>query len=144
MKELWKKIDHFMLKYGGYSLLIATIATVAFFAVLQWGNDYAKEKTGTLEIKVAEDGKLSVDYNYDDKDEVYILWETDAGNIAAECKENEFPEQANSATGYYSYSHSSEKAVWNPEDADGNCYDTATVRAVLYQQDKDNRYSLEN
>ena len=90
MKELWKKIDHFMLKYGGYSLLIATIATVAFFAVLQWGNDYAKEKTGTLEIKVAEDGKLSVDYNYDDKDEVYILWETDAGNIAAECKENEF------------------------------------------------------
>ena len=50
MKELWKKIDHFMLKYGGYSLLIATIATVAFFAVLQWGNDYAKEKTGTLEI----------------------------------------------------------------------------------------------
>ena len=77
MKELWKKIDHFMLKYGGYSLLIATIATVAFFAVLQWGNDYAKEKTGILEIKVTEDGKLSVDYNYDDKDEVYILWETD-------------------------------------------------------------------
>lgn len=144
MKELWKKIDHFMLKYGGYSLLIATIATVAFFAVLQWGNDYAKEKAGILEIKVTEDGKLSVDYNYDDKDEVYILWETDGGNIAAECKENEFPEQENSATGYYSYSHSSEKAVWNPEDADGNRYETATVRAVLYQQDKDNRYSLEN
>ena len=132
MKELWKKIDHFMLKYGGYSLLIATIATVAFFAVLQWGNDYAKEKTGILEIKVTEDGKLSVDYNYDDKDEVYILWETDGGNIAAECKENEFPEQENSATGYYSYSHSSEKAVWNPEDADGNRYETATVRASAH------------
>ena len=35
-----------MLKYGGYSLLIAAVATISFFAVLQWANDYVKEKTG--------------------------------------------------------------------------------------------------
>lgn len=147
MKELWKKIDRFMLKYGGYSLLIATVATVGFFAVLQWANHYVEEKTGKLEIEVAADGTLSVDYNYDDKEKVYILWETDGGHIAADNSSGEFKEQEqqkDTALGYFSYSHSSETAVWGPEDADGNRYETATVRAVLYEKDADNIYNLEN
>ena len=61
-----------MLKYGGYSLLIATVATVAFFAVLQWAQDYVKEKTPELEIQLDDEGYLYVNYQYDDKENVYI------------------------------------------------------------------------
>ncbi len=147
MKDIAKKINTFMLKYGGYSLLIAAVATISFFAVLQWANDYVKEKTGELVIEVAEDGTLSVPYNYDDKEKVYILWETDGGCISAENKTDIFKEQnENKETrrGYYSYSLSNETAKWSPEDADGNTYGTATVRAVLYERDKENIYKLEN
>ena len=147
MKEIAKKINTFMLKYGGYSLLIAAVATISFFAVLQWANNYVKEKTWELVIEVAEDGTLSVPYNYDDKEKVYILWETDGGCISAENKTDIFKEQnENKETrrGYYSYSLSNETAKWSPEDADGNTYGTATVRAVLYERDKENIYKLEN
>lgn len=147
MKDIGKKINTFMLKYGGYSLLIATAATVGFFAVLQWANDYVKEKTGELVINVAEDGTLSVPYNYDDKEKVYILWETDGGCINTNNKTDVFKEQnenKDNRRGYYSYSLSDETASWSPEDADGNVYGTATVRAVLYERDEDNIYKLEN
>lgn len=147
MKEFWKKIDSFMLKYGGYTLLIATVATVAFFAVLQWANNYVKEETGELEIHLAEDGKLSVDYNYDDKDNIYILWETDGGHINASYQPEEFVQQdqdKENSLKYFCYSHSGDTAVWEPEDADGNNYQTATVRAILYEKEESNPYSLEN
>ena len=107
MKDIAKKINAFMLKYGGYSLLIAAVATISFFAVLQWANDYVKEKTGELVIEVAEDGTLSVPYHYDDKEKVYILWETDGGSIRAENKTDIFKEQKENKEarrGYYSYS----------------------------------------
>jgi hypothetical protein len=141
MKEIWKKIDYFMLTHGGYALLIATVATVAFFAVLQWANNYVQDKTTPLEITLNEDGTLSVDYQYDDKDRVYILWETDGGNITADDKSGIFGEQDGK---YYAYSLSNEYAYWNPEDADGNCYSTATVRATLYVKDEENIYKPEN
>lgn len=147
MKDIAKKINEFMLKYGGYSLLIAAVATVSFFAVLQWANDYVNEKTGELVINVDDNGTLSVPYNYDDKENVYILWETDGGSIYTNNKTNTFKEQnenKENRKGYYSYSLSNESAYWNPEDADGNVYNTATVRAVLYERDEDNIYSLEN
>lgn len=147
MKKLMKKIDMFMLKSGGYALLVATVATGVFFAVLQWANDYVEERTQPLELMLDEDGYLSVDYQYDDKENVYILWETDAGNIKAENKTDIFKqqeEQEENNKGYFSYSLSSEKARWYPEDADGYRYDTATVRAVLYEADEKNIYKLEN
>lgn len=146
MKDFKKKFDRFMLKSGGYALLVATVATVGFFAVLQWSNDYVKEKTGELEISVDKDGYLSVDYNYDDKENVYILWETDGGTIKSDHKSEVFLEQESDDKnkGYYSYSLSNEKAYWTPMDADGNTYDTATVRAVLYERDTDDIYKLEN
>ena len=147
MKNIGKKINTFMLKYGGYSLLIATAATVSFFAILQWANDYVNEKTGELVIHVAEDGTLSVPYNYDDKEKVYILWETDGGHIDTDNKTDIFIDQSineENRRGYYSYSLSNESAFWSPEDADGNSYSTATVRAVLYERDENNVYRLEN
>lgn len=147
MKDIVKKVNAFMLKYGGYSLLIAAVATISFFAVLQWANDYVKEKTGELVINVADDGTLSVPYNYDDKEKVYILWETDGGCIRTDNKTDVFKEQNENMDrrkGYYSYSLSNETARWSPEDADGNTYGTATVRAVLYERDEENVYKLEN
>lgn len=147
MKDIAKKINEFMLKYGGYSLLIAAVATGAFFVVLQWANDYVNEKTGELVIHVDDKGTLSVPYNYDDKENVYILWETDGGSIYTNNKTNIFKEQnenKENRKGYYSYSMSNESAYWSPEDADGNVYHTATVRAVLYERDEENIYSLEN
>lgn len=147
MKELWKKIDRFMLKYGGYSLLIATVATVAFFAVLQWAQDYVKEKTPELEIQLDDEGYLYVNYQYDDKENVYIFWETDGGSLSIENKDNTFSEQKeyqNFNKGYYGYTKSNERVLWSSNDADGNTYSTATVRAVLYEKDKDNIYKIEN
>lgn len=147
MKDILKKIDTFMLKYGGYTLLIALVAIGSSLAVLQWANDYLKEKTKELEIKVAADGTLSVDYNYDDKENVYILWETDGGSVTTQTSDKEFEEQEENkkyTNGYYSYGHSADCAKWQPEDADGNTYKTATVRAVLYEKNEKSSYNLEN
>lgn len=142
MKDILKKIDLFMLKHGGYALLVATIATVFFFAVLQWASDYMGEETKELEIQIDEQGCLYVDYQYDDKEKVYILWETDGGTLRAENKTDTFNNQEDG--GYYCYGLSDEKISWSPEDADGYVYNTATVRAVLYEKQEENIYKIEN
>ncbi len=136
MKEMFRKFDTFMLKHGGYALLIATIATVGFFAVLQWANDYTKENTKELEIEIDDEGLLYVDYQYDDKEKVAILWETDGGSI----KKLNNEEQGQ----YYCYTDYNEKIEWNQKDLDGYEYSTATIRAVLYVKDEENEYDISN
>jgi hypothetical protein len=146
MKDFKKKFDQFMLKSGGYALLVATIATVSFFAILQWANDYVKEKTGELEISLDENGAISVDYNYDDKEDVYILWETDGGMVKSDSTTDLFKESQKDEQnkGYYCYTLSNGKVYWDSKDADGNNYSTATIRAVLYEKDENNIYKIEN
>lgn len=139
MKELWKKFDRFMLKYGGYALLVATLATAGFLAVLQWANDYMEKETAPLNITLDEDGYLSVDYQYDDKEGVFIYWETDAGKLNTE-NNDVFTGQ----DGYFVYSKSDGKVMWSSEDADGNTYKEATVRAVLYEENKKNIYEIKD
>lgn len=142
MKAWIKKLDYFMLTKGGYALLIATVATVAYFAVLQWSNDYVKD-VETLRIEMDESGYLSVNYDYEDKDNIYILWETDGGNIQTNHNGSIFAAE-NTSRGYYAYSFAQEQAVWSPEDADGSRYPVATVRAVLYEKREDNVYLMED
>ena len=126
MKELWKKIDRFMLKYGGYSLLIATVATVAFFAVLQWAQDYVKEKTPELEIQLDDEGYLYVNYQYDDKENVYIFWETDGGSLSIENKDNTFSEQKE-----YQQFNQDIVATESEIDTDKLMTDSKTVRLTV-------------
>ncbi len=141
MKEMWKKIDRFMLAHGIYALLVATIATGFFLAVLQWANDYMKEETKPLEISIDDQGYLSVNYQYDDKEKVYIMWETDGGNLTVSHDGSIFSQNEQ---GYYGYTGSDEKVIWNPKDPAGCEFENATVRATLYEKNEKNIYSPKN
>lgn len=131
---------------GGFSLLIATVAMLAYFLILRFSNWYFSEHVKEISLSVTTTGELSIDYEKT-KEEIYIYWETDGGNLVPVEKNDKFKEVYESQGNHYiAYTQATEAVKWNPEDADGNRYTTATIRAVVYKKEdgKNNYYISEN
>ncbi len=143
MKEKFKQI---MIK-GGFSVLIAVVAMSLYLTAMHFANKYFEDITQPAEITVNENGEIKIEGFETEKDEViYILWETDAGNIKP-VKENPAFEEQNKIENnkwYYANTNIDEGVVWDSMDADGNEYTTATIKAVIYSyneaDDKDQYY----
>lgn len=88
-------------------------------------------------IQVEADGTLHMELAGNTED-IYILWETDGGNLSAVSPNEDFKEQyCEENLGYQLYAQCDEKVVWSPEDADGNRYTTATVVATVYTKSEE-------
>jgi len=132
MKEKISKI----MKSGGWAVLIATVAMAAYLLILQWGDNFIKNQTVELKITIDENGYLSTNYG-GSKDGVYIIWQTDGGNIQPVHKDEKLAEQYYDGNKwYFAYTAPNDKIKWSSEDADGNKYTEATIRATLYMTDR--------
>ncbi len=132
---------------GGITLIIATIAIGAYLLVMHLADSYFQKSTEGLKITVEKSGEMSINYNGDNKENVYILWETDGGsltpNTSAEIFKAQFEKEDNKW--YYANTLVTDSVKWQKEDADGNKYVTATVRAILYEKNKNqNPYDMSN
>ncbi len=123
MKE---KFNKFMYN-GGFAVIVAVVAMSLYLAVLGGAQKCSADSIEPVEIRIDDSGFLYLHYIYDDKDDLMVLWETDAGNISP-------IEQSASTLNYFSYGSVSGRIVWDSEDADGNEYEVATVRAILYEK----------
>ena len=119
---------------GGFVLLIATVAIVAYFLVLEYANDWFDNSIEEVRIVLHEDGSLSVPMEGDISG-LYSYWEADGGTVKPQtASEDAFLRQQDRPENLWhtAYTTAAEHAVWAPEDADGNVYETATVRAIVY------------
>lgn len=145
MKE---KLRQIMIK-GGFSVLIAVAAMAAYLFVMYLANNYFNKVTEPLKITVNDRGELSLNFEKEEDEIIYILWETDAGNIKA-VEENElFSEQYKIKNNRWYYVNTSlnENIIWDNKDADGYEYSTATIKAVIYsynKEDKKDQYYMGN
>lgn len=134
MKE---KVRQIMIK-GGYSALIAVAAMALYLLAMYFANKYFDSITKPAEITVNEAGEIFIQGFGKEKDEtIYILWETDGGSIKPVSENKVFAAQnTNDNNKWYCVNTDiSEGIKWDSADADGNEYDTATVRAVIYSYD---------
>lgn len=143
------KIKNIMIK-GGFSVIIAVVAMSLYLMAMYFANKYFESITKPAEIVVNENGEISIQGFETEKDEIiYILWETDGGNIKP-VKENPAFEDQNRKENnkwYYVNTAIDEGVVWNSKDADGYEYTTATVKAVIYsynKEEKNNQYYMGN
>ncbi|HIT88845.1 MAG TPA: hypothetical protein IAC41_00280 [Candidatus Merdenecus merdavium] len=136
MKE---NIRKFMAK-GGFILVIATIAIVAYFLILEFANNIFKESIKEVQMVINNDGTISVPLEGDTSN-LYIYWETDGGTVKpVRVPQNEEEIDMHNLDTQFSednkwhvaYTHSSESVVWSPQDDDGFEYESATIRATLY------------
>lgn len=135
MKE---KIRQIMIK-GGFSVLIAVAAMSLYLAAMHFANKYFEKQTKPAEISVNDDGEIFIKGFEKEKDEtIYILWETDAGNIKPVNKNEIFEDQYNNENnrGYCVNTDITDGVKWSGTDAAGGEYTAATVRAVIYSYDK--------
>lgn len=131
MKEKLKQI---MIK-GGFSVIIALVAMSAYLLVMYYSNQYFNKVTAPAEIRIGSDGEISIpDFEADEDEVIYILWETDGGNIKPVRENKLFSDQYNKEDNkwYYANTAISEGIKWDSTDADGNEYTTATIRAIIY------------
>lgn len=135
MKEKMRKIMY----GGGYTLLIAFIATGAYLLVVHFANQYFESTKDEIKIEVSEDGTLSIDYNGDEKENIFVFWETDGGTLTPDTKsellKDQYEEDNNRL--YYANTVVTETVKWDNKDYTGSDFEKATVRAVIYLYDKD-------
>ena len=145
MKEKLKQI---MIK-GGFSVLIAVAAMGAYLFVMYLANNYFNKVTEPLKITINDNGELSLNFEKEEDEIIYILWETDAGNIKTVNDNELFSEQSKLENNRWYYVNTSlnENIIWDSEDIDGYEYSTATIRAVIYsynKEDKKDQYYMGN
>lgn len=143
------KLKNIMIK-GGFSVIIAVVAMSLYLMAMHFANKYFENITKPAEIVVNEKGEISIQGFETEKNEIiYVLWETDAGNIKP-VKENQvFKEQNEKKNNkwYYVNTAIDEAVAWDSKDADGYEYTTATVKAVIYsynKEEKNNQYYMGN
>lgn len=146
MKETLKQI---MIK-GGFSVIIAVVAMSLYLTAIHFANKYFDNITKPADITVNDKGEIKIEGFEAEKNEIiYVLWETDGGNIKPIENNSEFQEQNKQENNKWYYANTSieEGVVWSSSDADGNEYTTATVRAIIYSYDKNsgnNQYYMGN
>ena len=74
-----KKVAKIM-RSGGWAVLVAVIAMALYLFVLEIAEKAITNMKVDLIVKIDENGYLSTNYK-GDKEDVYILWETDGGSI---------------------------------------------------------------
>lgn len=120
---------------GGFAVIVGVIAMSLYLCVITGAQKCSSDNITPVEIKLTDEGNLYLNYVYKDKDELMVLWETDGGTIKPSKKNSEFSEQyTDNNKWYYSYGKVADEFVWDSKDADGHEYQTATVRAVLYEK----------
>ena len=137
MKEKLRKIMY----GGGYAVIIAVVAMIAYLTVMYFANKYFEDSKGEIKINISKDGALSVNYEGDDSENIYVLWETDGGSIKS-VKENEKFSKLNQNENnkfYYTNTHIKESVVWDNLDYTGEIFKKATVKAVIYRYAKDQK-----
>lgn len=134
MKE---KFDLFMQK-GGFSVIVAVVCMSLYLGVMSTAQKCSADSLEPIEIKLTDDGNLYLNYIYDDKDDLMVLWETDGGTIKPSKENSDLKEQyTEDNKWYYAYGTLDDEFVWDSKDADGNDYEIATVKATLYEKTKD-------
>lgn len=83
-----------------------------------------------ISIDIDLNGRLYVKTNIDSEN-MYICWETDAGNIKPAVMNADLRYQPDNA--YFCYTGANETALWDIEDYDGHNYSIATIRVYLYK-----------
>ena len=130
MKENFNKI----MQNGGFAVIVGVIAMSLYLCVINTAQKCSSDSITPVEIKLTEQGNLYLNYVYDDKDELMVLYETDGGTIKPSKENEEFSEQyMDNNNWYYAYGRVADEFVWDSKDADGNEYEVATVRAVMYE-----------
>lgn len=133
-----QNVRKFMLS-GGIVLIIATVAIVAYFLVLEYANDWFDNSIKEVKVTLHEDGSLSVPLEGDISN-LYIFWETDGGTVIPQKQtaDTHLQKQDTEQNKWHTaYTKASEHVVWSGKDADGNTYTTATVRATVYTAKED-------
>ncbi len=91
-----------------------------------------------VSARIQIDGNsLYVSNNFRD-DNYTVVWECDAGTLYSQNSASEYTAPRKST--YYLYTGLNEKVTWMPEDADGFCYSTATIKIHVYKYNNKNRY----
>ena len=89
MKE---KFDLFMQK-GGFSVIVAVVCMSLYLGVMSTAQKCSADSLEPVEIKLTDDGNLYLNYIYDDKDDLMVLWETDGGTIKPSKENSDLKEQ---------------------------------------------------
>jgi hypothetical protein len=132
MKERIAKV----MRSGGWAVLVAVIAMALYLLVLELAEKAIVNMKVDLIVTIDENGYLSTNYQ-GDKEDVYILWETDGGSVVPVEQEEKLKDQHKEGNKWYiAYTKVDGKVKWSPLDADGNEYETATVRATIYLSNK--------
>ncbi|MBE5940463.1 MAG: hypothetical protein E7266_08705 [Lachnospiraceae bacterium] len=128
MKETIAKI----MRSGGYAVILATIAMALYLLVIEMGDRFIANQTVPLKITIDENGYMYTNYG-GDKEDVYVLWQTDGGNIQPVEKNEKLAGQYEEGNKwYFAYTGPNEKVKWSSKDADGFEYEKATIRATVY------------
>jgi len=113
-------------------IFIAAVAIGASYLLMHYAGKFFQSQTAPLQITVAEDGSLSMAVE-GDRDDLYILWETDGGSVRPVEADTYFIHvDDKNNRGYICYTHCDDRVVWDAFDASGEEFETATVRAILY------------
>ena len=89
MKE---KFNNFMIK-GGFSVIVAVVCMSLYLGVMSRAQKCYSDNLEPVEIKLTKEGNLYLNYIYDDKDKLMVLWETDGGTIKPSKENNDLKEQ---------------------------------------------------
>lgn len=135
MKEKLKKI----MIQGGFAVIIAVVAMALYLTTLFFTNKYFEKSTQPAIAAINEKGEIYLKgFEKEKNEKIYIMWETDAGSIEAVEKNDIFKDQSENENNYKYIVNTNynESIKWNPSDADGNEYEAATIRAIVYSYDE--------
>lgn len=124
---------------GGFAVIIAVVAMALYLTALFFANKYFEKSTQPAIAAINEKGEIYLKGFEKEKDEkIYIMWETDAGSIEAVEKNDIFKDQSENENNfkYIVNTNYNESIKWNSSDADGNEYEAATIRAIVYSYDE--------
>lgn len=132
------KLKKFMIQ-GGFAVIIAVVAMSLYLTALYFANKYFEKSTQPANVAINENGEIYLKGFEKEKEEnIYIMWETDAGSIEPVKENNIFKaQQENKSNNKYVVNTNYNEAIrWSCKDADGYEYETATIRAIVYSFDE--------
>lgn len=135
MKEKLKKI----MIQGGFAVIIAVVAMSLYLTAMYFANKYFEKSTQPATAEINENGEIYLKgFEKEKSENIYIMWETDAGSIEPVKENNTFKAQAEDKDNkkYIVNTNYNEAVKWSCKDADGYEYETATVRAIVYSYDE--------
>ena len=112
-----------------FPLFIAFAAIGLFYLVIQLSNDVYKDSIQEVEI-IYKDGKLSMPIE-GDQEGWMIFWECDGGLISN-----------GKSSSHFLYTKVGDSITWTNLEEDGEAFQTANIRATLYQTSEGKKESV--